>query len=61
MATCDLRRTEEGGETPDRPEWITDNLLQETQALMGESEHAVADLIVAFWQLLDVVWRDESR
>jgi hypothetical protein len=26
---------------------------------MGESEHAPAELIVAFWQLLDVVWGDD--
>ena len=60
MATCDFSSTEEDGETPDRPEWITENLLQDTQALMGESEHAAADLLIAFLRLLDVVWGDDS-
>ena len=59
MARCDSSSTEEDGETPDRPEWITENLLQDTQALMGESESAAADLVVAFVRILDVVWRDD--
>ena len=59
MATCDFSSTEEGGNTPDRPEWITENLLQETQALVGDSESAAADLVVAFVRLLEVVWGDD--
>lgn len=43
-----------------RPDWVTEEMVKNTSALMNGSESDATSLIVAFSQLLSVAFRSES-
>jgi hypothetical protein len=59
MATCDYDPVASDSSRPaDRPAWITDNLIDLTLGLTDGTESEAIGLIVAFWQVLVVVWQE---
>ena len=61
MATCDYDAKAKDIPIPsDRPAWITADLIDLTLGLTGGTEAEAVGLIVAFWQVLAVVWKEQT-
>jgi len=61
MATFDYDANAKDIPAPsDRPAWVTADLIDLTLGLTGGTEAEAVGLIVAFWQVLAVVWKEQT-